>query len=74
MPTIRSYLAPLKPTDRETITPGKRSDRDESAERPFIMGLDVGSVSVKGVVIDKTGRILRQDYRLSRSRPIEAHG
>jgi len=74
MPTIRSYLAPLKPTDRETITSSKRSDRDESAERPLIMGLDVGSVSVKGVVIDKTGLILRQDYRLSRSRPIEAMG
>ena len=74
MPTVRSYLAPLKPAAHETTTPERRSDPDNSGERPFIMGLDVGSVSVKGVVIDKTGRILRQDYRLSRSRPIEAMG
>lgn len=39
---------------------------------PLVMGLDVGSVSVKGVIIDGTSRILREDYRLSRSRTIEA--
>jgi len=36
------------------------------------MGIDVGSVSVKGIIIDRAGRILREDYRLSRSRPLEA--
>jgi activator of 2-hydroxyglutaryl-CoA dehydratase len=36
------------------------------------MGLDVGSVSVKGVIIDPEGAILAEDYRLSRSRPLEA--
>ncbi len=39
---------------------------------PLVMGLDVGSVSVKGVIIDGASRILREDYRLSRSRTIEA--
>ena len=73
-PPIRSYLQPLKSRSVKRTTSSRRSDRDVSAERPLIMGLDVGSVSVKGVIIDKSGRILRQDYRLSRSRPIEAMG
>ncbi len=38
---------------------------------PFIMGLDVGSVSVKGVVIDAETRIVVEDYRLSDGRPLE---
>jgi len=40
-------------------------------KRPLVMGLDVGSVSVKGVIIDAAARIIRQDYRLSRSRTLE---
>lgn len=50
-------------------------DRHDSAsirKPPFIMGLDVGSVSVKGVVIDSTNTIVHQEYRLSESRPLEA--
>ena len=72
-PAIRSYLTPLKPVNGTTAS-SESPDRYESSESPLIMGLDVGSVSVKGVLIDKTGRIMRQDYRLSRSRPIEAMG
>ncbi|MDQ7783856.1 MAG: acyl-CoA dehydratase activase [Desulfomonilaceae bacterium] len=41
-------------------------------EPPYVMGLDVGSVSVKGVVIDTRGSILAADYRLSSGRPLEA--
>ncbi|WP_169316365.1 acyl-CoA dehydratase activase [Desulfomonile tiedjei] len=41
-------------------------------ELPLILGLDIGSVSVKGVVIDAQGRILKQDYRLSHSESVQA--
>jgi predicted CoA-substrate-specific enzyme activase len=59
------------------LVPGDEPDRPEVAEplqgyeRPFIMGLDVGSVSVKGVVTDRRGVILREDYRLSEGRPLD---
>jgi len=39
---------------------------------PVVMGLDVGSVSVKGVIADGKGAILFEDYRLSQGRPLEA--
>lgn len=38
---------------------------------PVIMGLDIGSVSVKGVLVDSEGRIVRQKYCISRSRVLE---
>jgi predicted CoA-substrate-specific enzyme activase len=38
---------------------------------PLVMGLDVGSVSVKGVIIDAAGVILAESYRLSQSKPLE---
>jgi predicted CoA-substrate-specific enzyme activase len=38
----------------------------------LVLGLDVGSVSVKGVLVDSEGRVVKQDYRLSRSRPLES--
>lgn len=41
-------------------------------ELPLVLGLDIGSVSAKGVVIDAQGRILRQDYRLSHSESVHA--
>ncbi|HMK37139.1 MAG TPA: acyl-CoA dehydratase activase [Desulfomonilaceae bacterium] len=45
---------------------------DEPLPGPLVLGLDVGSVSVKGVIVDASGRLVREDYRLSRSRPLEA--
>ncbi len=47
------------------------AENRQAVQPPLILGLDVGSVSVKGVIVDSTGRIVKQDYRLSRSRPLE---
>uniref|UniRef100_A0A7C4ESW8 CoA activase n=1 Tax=Desulfomonile tiedjei TaxID=2358 RepID=A0A7C4ESW8_9BACT len=69
-PPARSFFPPL------TFT-GPRRPLEEAAatsrqwEAPLIMGLDVGSVSVKGVIVDADGAILAQDYRFSMSRPLE---
>lgn len=63
---------PLKCSSRLEIQPvGAESERAEEVS-PLVMGLDVGSVSVKGVVIDGRGNILRQDYRLSMGKPLES--
>ncbi len=40
--------------------------------RPLVMGLDIGSVSAKGVIIDAEARVIREDYRLSRSQSLRA--
>ena len=50
---------------------GDRSTSSLSVDRPLVMGLDVGSVSVKGVLVDAGGTIVEEDYRLSRSRPLD---
>jgi predicted CoA-substrate-specific enzyme activase len=71
VPVSRSFLPPLN-VDRITEVPLKEKiDDTKEPRQPLIMGLDVGSVSVKGVLIDATGRIVKEDYRLSRSRPLE---
>ncbi len=56
---LHTHAAPRCAENRHTVEP------------PLVLGLDVGSVSVKGVMVDATGRIVKQDYRLSRSRPLE---
>ncbi len=71
-PPTRSFFQPLKQTQVQTSPNVVCLPRPDSWRRPLIMGLDVGSVSVKGVIIDPEGAILAEDYRLSRSRPLEA--
>jgi len=71
-PPARSFFQPLKKTQGQIFPNVACSPRPDSWRRPLIMGLDVGSVSVKGVIIDPEGAILAEDYRLSRSRPLEA--
>jgi len=72
IPVERSHLAPLDSKLKRPIQALETVSDLEGVLRPLIVGLDVGSVSVKGVVIDGKGRILREDYRLSRSRPLES--
>lgn len=68
----RSAFPPLNAAlNRPVRTFAETADGAEPA-RPLVMGLDVGSVSVKGVIIDGTAGIMREDYRLSRSRTMEA--
>lgn len=71
-PTSRSCLAPLQGSNQRTF-PGTTSPLTGTAtDRPRVLGLDVGSVSVKGVVTDGSGEIISQEYLLSRSRTFEA--
>jgi predicted CoA-substrate-specific enzyme activase len=71
-PPPRSFFQPLTRTKCEKQPEGLHKKLSTLETRPLIMGLDVGSVSVKGVIIDAAGVILREDYRLSQSRPLEA--
>ncbi|MGC8658878.1 MAG: acyl-CoA dehydratase activase [Desulfomonilaceae bacterium] len=70
--SISSFSIPLDSSINRQIYPG--AHRPEQIEKvpPLVMGLDVGSVSVKGVVINGQGRILVEDYRLSMGRPLDA--
>ncbi|MEJ2716518.1 MAG: acyl-CoA dehydratase activase [Deltaproteobacteria bacterium] len=70
-PPPRSFLQPLNQAGHPDTFPAGDSPRTADLKPPLVMGLDVGSVSVKGVVVDATARIVREDYRLSRSRPLE---
>lgn len=65
-----SFLPPLSKA-LDTKAPALTLQDPQHASGPFVMGIDVGSVSVKGVLTDGHGRIIREDYRLSRSRPLE---
>jgi predicted CoA-substrate-specific enzyme activase len=67
-PRRRSWLPPL---DSSLKQEAPRLNLATTWDHPLTMGLDIGSVSVKGVVIDRHGNILRSDYRLSHSRPLE---
>jgi predicted CoA-substrate-specific enzyme activase len=72
VPARRSSLAPLKPGlngQTAALPPFSWAKCDQTL---LIMGVDVGSVSVKGVIIDGAGRIVREKYCLSRSRPLES--
>ncbi|MGC8659941.1 MAG: acyl-CoA dehydratase activase [Desulfomonilaceae bacterium] len=71
-PPARSFFQPLKRTSNSApFETASVSDRT-SWKGPLIMGLDVGSVSAKGVVIDIEGNVLAEDYRLSMSKPLAA--
>ncbi len=67
----RSSLPPLRCSQARDALRVALPAEEHEIVRPLVMGLDVGSVSVKGVLVDSTGRILKEDYRLSRSRNIE---
>ena len=65
-----TFLQPLNPALDRNPPPLELQDLRQALP-PLAMGIDVGSVSVKGVLIDGNGRIIREDYRLSRSLPLE---
>jgi predicted CoA-substrate-specific enzyme activase len=70
-PVRRSSLAPLDVGRNVEMRSVEPLPVGTSLDAPLVMGLDVGSVSVKGVIADAKGRVAAQDYRLSRSRPLE---
>ncbi|MEW6348924.1 MAG: acyl-CoA dehydratase activase [Thermodesulfobacteriota bacterium] len=56
----------------DTVDPRPSVGSGGPGSRPVVMGLDVGSVSAKGVLVDARGHVIAQDYRLSHSRPLDA--
>ncbi|MFH1114230.1 MAG: acyl-CoA dehydratase activase [Pseudomonadota bacterium] len=71
-PLSTSCFAPLNPAERREPADAIHPDAATGLERPLVMGLDVGSVSVKGVIINGRGDIVAREYLLSRSRTFEA--
>ncbi len=67
-----AFSSPLVISSNAHILPAPVQRGEPDHEPPFVMGLDVGSVSAKGVVIDSHGRIVTEDYRLSKGRSLEA--
>lgn len=70
-PPQRSSFARLTAPSSKNKPDPEPYDTAQDIQEPLVLGLDVGSVSVKGVLIDASGRIVARDYRLSRSRPLE---
>ncbi len=71
-PAGSTRLVAQAPLERRSLHATCTTGEPGAYEPPYIMGLDVGSVSVKGVVIDSRGSILASDYCLSSGRPLEA--
>ncbi len=71
-PLATSSFAPLDRTCRQESAAPVASNNMVEKEPPIVMGLDIGSVSVKGVMVNGRGEIVRQEYLLSRSRTFEA--
>jgi predicted CoA-substrate-specific enzyme activase len=71
VPPVRSSLAPLGPACNTPVPSLQVNAEAHQVAPPLVMGLDIGSVSVKGVIVDRKGCIFREDYRLSMSRPLE---
>jgi|GEM_PF-62423 len=68
----KSCLPPLKRLSEKAAVPNMCTTHSGAAQRPVVMGLDVGSVSVKGVLTDCAGRIVAEEYVISHSRPLAA--
>ncbi|MBM3301251.1 MAG: hypothetical protein FJY85_15020, partial [Deltaproteobacteria bacterium] len=68
----RSWVMRLDVLHDSGVRPENHAPDLTTPEGPLVMGLDIGSVSVKGVIIDARGRIVKSHYKLSRSRVLEA--
>lgn len=73
-----SGLPPLfkKPAEREAFTERHRRERVErspieNAEGDLFLGADLGSTTVKGVVLDAQGRLLYSWYEQNEGQPLE---
>ncbi len=70
-----SFQAPLCSYGLDNRRPSSiRKPKTNTLRPPFVLGLDIGSVSVKGVIIDRSDRIVAESYMLSRSKPLESLG
>lgn len=70
----KSSLPPLERSREEAAGPPPCRCPETPIRRPVAMGLDVGSVSVKGVLVDREGCVVADEYLISHSRPLEALG
>jgi len=70
-PPTTSHFAPIQRTNlppvmRELTVSG------DSFRAPYFLGIDIGSVSTKGVIVDSCDQIVASSYGPTASRPIEA--
>ncbi|MDQ7782650.1 MAG: acyl-CoA dehydratase activase [Desulfomonilaceae bacterium] len=72
VPLTTSCFPPLDGSCRQEPASLKNTAPAESLDPPFVLGLDVGSVSVKGVIVNGRGEIIRREYLLSRSRTFDS--
>ncbi len=70
-PDGKSTVSPLRVKPAVNPNPPLKRVRPEDGRRPLVLALDVGSVSVKGIVIDGERRVLQEVYLLSHSRPLQ---
>ena len=64
-PVSRSCFAPLKGSRGSRIPVVHDAPAATELVGPYVLGLDVGSVSVKGVITNGNGEIIRREYLLS---------
>ncbi|MFO7634061.1 MAG: acyl-CoA dehydratase activase [Caldilinea sp.] len=74
---VRSQLEPLSVADATAaLIAARRSfcngDGAAGARLPVYVGIDVGSITTKVVVIDVAGNVLARRYLLTQGRPLEA--
>ncbi len=72
VPLATSCLAPLGAAERREPADSVDPNVVTGQVPPIVMGLDIGSVSVKGVIVNGRGDIVEREYQLSRSRTFEA--
>lgn len=71
-PAEAGYFLPALNPELNVEPPRMDLSHDAQPPGPLVMGLDIGSVSAKGVIVDAEGRIIREDYRLSRAQSLRA--
>lgn len=68
---VTSHLRPIQRTHQMPTT--KRSIKPVGVfSEPFFLGIDIGSVSTKGVIIDSCNSIIASSYGPTASRPIHS--
>lgn len=66
-----SSLPPIRPST-EPIAGSDSPESQTSGPPPYFLGLDIGSVSTKGVLIDSAGQLICSHYGPTASRPVDA--
>jgi predicted CoA-substrate-specific enzyme activase len=70
--TDQRKTMPRLPTGRMEIMRGKTTSPVEGVRRPVYLGIDVGSVSTKAVLITSAGALIARRYLPTAGQPLEA--